>query len=340
MNAAPFPDLNKKVESKTIEIEFKGKKYPLEIILNQGNIKFNIQEKYDLFSYQATITYQDFLNLHKYFRFFDNIKEIYNDLIKGKILIKEIDESNKRNLTILYKISINNNNYDINFTLNKKELDKVKDMDIIISNYYLMKKELDELKRKYNLNDNNNNLFDGSLWLNSNDRAINLIQAGINHQLQKKIVKTDLLYRCSRDGDSNDLFHSKCDGIDNTLIIGESTNGRIFGGFTTQKWNDRDMNGINDDYSFLFQINDLKNYYAIIGKGGIYCSRNYGPAFVANLSSIQFCFQSSGKAFEKNNFDLTNSTSNFGYDFNGECVLEGNNNFTLKDYEVYKLYIN
>ena len=340
MNAAPFPDLNKKVESKTIEIEFKGKKYPLEIILNQGNIKFNIQEKYDLFSYQATITYQDFLNLHKYFRFFDNIKEIYNDLIKGKILIKEIDESNKRNLTILYKISINNNNYDINFTLNKKELDKVKDMDIIISNYYLMKKELDELKRKYNLNDNNNNLFDGSLWLNSNDRAINLIQAGINHQLQKKIVKTDLLYRCSRDGDSNDLFHSKCDGIDNTLIIGESTNGRIFGGFTTQKWNDRDEKGINDDYSFLFQINDLKNYYAIKGKGGIFCSRNYGPTFVTNPYYIQFCFQESGKAFEKKNWDHTNSTSNFGYDFNGKWVLEGNNNFTLKDYEVYKLYIN
>ena len=108
----------------------------------------NIQEKYDLFSYQATIAYQDFLNLHKYFRFFDNLNEIYNDLIKGKIIIKEIDESNKKNITLIYKVNINNNNYDINFVLNKKELDKIKDIDIIISNYYLMKKELDELKKR------------------------------------------------------------------------------------------------------------------------------------------------------------------------------------------------
>ena len=31
---------------------------------------------------------------------------------------------------------------------NKKEIDKVKDIDIIISNYIMMKKELDELKDK------------------------------------------------------------------------------------------------------------------------------------------------------------------------------------------------
>ena len=204
-----------------------------------------------------------------------------------------------------------------------------------------MKKELDELKCKYVVNNNNNsNQFSGSLWLNNNDRAINLIQDGINHQLQKKIVKTDLLYRCSKDGDDNKIFHSKCDGIDNTLIIGESTNGRTFGGFTTQKW--RNQGGwVNDDFSFLFQINDLKNYYVIKGKGGIYCSDDYGPIFVANQTKIQFCFQEIGKAFEKNNWDYTGtSASHFGYDFKNKYVLEGNNNFTLKDYEVYKLYFN
>ena len=28
------------------------------------------------------------------------------------------------------------------------------------------------------------------------------------------------------DGDDNKIFHFKCDGYDNTLIIGESSNGR------------------------------------------------------------------------------------------------------------------
>ena len=154
MDVTPFLFLNKKDESKIIKLKFKEKIYPLEIILSQNNIKLNIQEKYDLFSYQAIISYQDFLNIHKYFKLFDTINEIYNDLIKGNIIIKEIDESNKNNLNLIYKININNNNYDINFTLNKKELDKTKDIDIIISNYYLMKKELNELKQTLNLNDN------------------------------------------------------------------------------------------------------------------------------------------------------------------------------------------
>ena len=135
MDVIPFLFLNKNDESKIIKLKFKEKIYPLEIILSQNNIKLNIQEKYDLFPYQTIISYQDFLNIHKYFRLFDTINEIYNDLIKGNIIIKEIDESNKNNLNLIYKININNINYDINFTLNKKELDKTKYIDIIILNY-------------------------------------------------------------------------------------------------------------------------------------------------------------------------------------------------------------
>lgn len=114
------------------------------------------------------------------------------------------------------------------------------------------------------------------------------------------------------------------------VIIGESANGRIFGGFTTKRWNNIDEKGINDNYSFLFQINDLKNYYAIKGKGGIYCSQFYGPIFVGNGSSIEFCFGN-------NNRDCTGIRTN-GYDYgNNKYVLEGNDSYDLKDYEVFAL---
>ena len=106
MDVTPFLFLNKNDESKIIKLKFKEKIYPLEIILSQNNIKLNIQEKYDLFPYQTIISYQDFLNIHKYFRLFDTINEIYNDLIKGNIIIKEIDESNKNNLNYFYIKSI------------------------------------------------------------------------------------------------------------------------------------------------------------------------------------------------------------------------------------------
>ena len=339
-NPAPKPNLVQNIEhSKVIELKFGDKIYPLEIYINQDNIIFNIQEKYNLYSHQAKFTYHQFLNLHKFFRMFDNLNEIYCELIKGNITIKNINQDNKDAIILVYKLNINNNISDINFTLNKKDLDKIKDIDIIISNYYLMKKELEELSH---LKDKitNSNLFIESKWLKNNYNAINLIQEGINHQLNKKIIETNLLYKCTRDGDDNKIFHSKWDGIDNTLIIGESTNGRIFGGFASQKWNNKDEKRINDDYSFLFQINDLKNYYSIKGKeGGIYCSQHYGPIFVSNESSIEFGFQCYGKALENNNNDYTGySKTKLYYDYgNNKYVLEGHDYYSLKDYEVFKL---
>ena len=65
-----------------------------------------------------------------------------------------------------------------------------------MSNYIEMKKELDVLKQKLEIkNDDNNetNLF----------KYINLIRVGVKHQLNKKITNTKLLYRCSKDGDDS-----------------------------------------------------------------------------------------------------------------------------------------
>ena len=279
--------------------------------------------------------------MHKYFRFFDNLSEIYEDLIKNSINIKEINE---KELIILFNVNINKNNYDINIILNKKELDKIKDIDIIISNYIQMKKELDELKLKYGVNEKinkNKNIFNDSIWLKNNENAINLIKEGIKHQLNKNIQNTGLLYRCTRDGDDRNIFHQKCDGIYNTLVIGETKNGNIFGGFTTQTWDIINENVKKDDYAFLFQINHLKNYYSIKGKGGIVCNGNYGPTF-GNCSQFEFCFQDSGKALETKNRDETghnNNNNSFYYD-NKKYVLEGNNYYCLKDYEVFKLTLN
>ena len=140
------------------------------------------------------------------------------------------------------------------------------------------------------------------------------------------------------DGDDNKIFHSKCDGYDNTLIIGESTNGRIFGGFTTQKWSNQCS--AYDDYSFLFQLNDQKNYYAIPGKGAIYSISSCGPAFIAYPSTIEFSFQDGGKASQKNHNRDCTGISDIGFNYKNKNILEGNDYYALKDYEVYKVFFN
>ena len=78
-------------------------------------------------------------------------------------------------------------------------------------------------------------------------------------QLNKNIKNTKLLYRVTRDGNNRAIFHQKCDGISNTLVVGEAQNGRIFGGFTTQKWDSSSESKV-DNYAFLFQLNNMKLY--------------------------------------------------------------------------------
>ena len=77
--------------------------------------------------------------MHKYFRLFDNLNEIYNDLVNSNIGIKSEDIEQGK-VTLFLNVNINKNNHEINIILNKRELDKYKDIDIIMSNYLEMKK--------------------------------------------------------------------------------------------------------------------------------------------------------------------------------------------------------
>ena len=323
------------IQNKTTIINFKDKPYPLEIALTEANIIFSIQEKYNLYRYENVISFQAFKDLHKYFRFFDNLSEIYNDLIKSNIGIKS-EDINQGKLSLFINVNINKNNHEINIILNKRELDKYKDIDIIIANYLEMKKELNELKQKYLVN---SNLFNESKWLNNNNKYLKLIKEGIKHQLNKDIVGTNLIYRCSTDGDDCSIFHQKCDEISNTLVIGESESNKIFGGFTSQSWDQKNQTKY-DEYAFLFQLNKMEIHYVIKGKGGISCDKEFGPTF-GNWSRFNLCFQDRGKSLEGNNReDGYNEKSCFENISKQKYNYEGNCSFKLKDFEVFQLYFN
>ena len=136
MNPAPLISINGQnmKKSSTNNITFNNRVYLLQICLTNDEVILNIQEKFALQYYQLKLSFQEFLKLHKYFRLFDNLNEIYEDIIKMDINIKDIN-TNKGEITLIINIVINNNKSEINFVLNKKDIDKNKDIDIIISNY-------------------------------------------------------------------------------------------------------------------------------------------------------------------------------------------------------------
>ena len=94
--------------------------------------------------------------------------------------------------------------------------------------------------------------------------------------------KWQMLYRATRDGFSAANFHSKCDGHSNTLTIIKSTNGNVFGGFTTLPWS-QITNYANDSQAFIFSLinnfGEPMKFDCKVPKSAIYFNSAYGPTF-------------------------------------------------------------
>ena len=94
--------------------------------------------------------------------------------------------------------------------------------------------------------------------------------------------KLKILYRATKDGFSAANFHTKCDGQSNTLSIIKSTNGNIFGGFTTQLWS-QIGNYVNDPDAFIFSLINSKKtpmkFDCKVPQYAINCHPSFGPSF-------------------------------------------------------------
>ena len=90
-----------------------------------------------------------------------------------------------------------------------------------------------------------------------------------------------LHYRATRDGFTARNFHSKCDGIENTLTIIKSEHGNIFGGFAGEAWNSRNR-FVDDARAFVFSLVNKENKPFKVKSAGIYairCFSSRGPSF-------------------------------------------------------------
>ena len=65
------------------------------------------------------------------------------------------------------------------------------------------------------------------------------------------------------DGDGPINFHTKCDGISNTLILIKSAGNRRFGGFASQTWESSSNEYNKDDINSFFFLLINKKYILI-----------------------------------------------------------------------------
>ena len=181
------------------------------------------------------------------------------------------------------------------------------------------------------------------------------LQSDLNKLCQfPKSQGWDLKYRASRDGFSGKNFHTKCDGVSNTLTIIKTTNGNIFGAFAEKAW----VNGsVADQKAFVISLINRENkpFKAMISSTNIYGQVNGSSGY--NHSAL-YCESSKGPSFGYDNlngfFDIKiasdsnanqSSSSNFGYSFKhqdypagtakAQAILAGSQNFQTTEIEVF-----
>ena len=347
MESAPSANYSLKIKSdnKTYDLKFAIKSDKLDIsISNNSSISL---------SFNAAFTFDELLKLNRYFRQFDTILEIYNFIVDLEN-IEELIDIKVENKFINLKISIpsvlkNKANNEIIFVLPAvqikeselivklcQEVEKINILEKKINYIFLCIGKTEEDFKTYEeayekLPQTLKHLSNvcESRIVSPEDFAT--VQIGIKEKLNKTIKGAKLLYRASRDGDKNQ-FHSKCDGIENTVTFVKAKNGRKFGGFANKAFNSSNQY-ISDPKCFVFSLLHKECYYYNNNGYMIYGSSSYGPLW--GSGSSHDLYLASGCL---NNTASTTGQSSF--DYKGKSnALSGSSNFQAEDYETYQLIL-
>ena len=311
----------------------------------QKNFESNIQE--EGFNINNDIAYLK----NSYKNFMDIINESF-DLNKdnNNNSLNKIENNNdiskEKNISTKNKIikQENMNNNSVNNFLNLY----IKN-DITFP--FINNPNLDTMKSIQNkiidlpINNNNNNSnslisyfsqYEKSTIMDIND--INFIINLISSKLGKKIKKLYLCYTASKDGDSAEVFHNKCDFIKNIIVLIKSKNGKKFGGFSTESWEVNTENQIykKDKNAFIFSLDKYNSYKIVKPEKALYCGKRLGPIYgTGEIFIANNFFKNPSYCNEKEVYKSLNFLGNANIEDNEP--LSGEKEFFVEEIEVYKV---
>ncbi len=143
-----------------------------------------------------------------------------------------------------------------------------------------------------------------------------------------------LIYKASKHGFRAHDFHLKCDNYSNTFTLIKTDNLYVFGGYTTQTWNNCGIFGCfkTDKQAFLISLVNLKNVpikFTLFDEfSAIYAYSKYGPTF--------------GYGYDLNIADESNINTNSyskprSYSIENINILAGSYKFKTIDIETYTI---
>jgi len=182
------------------------------------------------------------------------------------------------------------------------------------------------------LNDKLDELNNKSVIMNYDER--NMIFSEIENKMNKRIRKIKKLYQATIDGGEPINFHSKCDNIENTLVLIKSEGLRRFGGFTPIPWKSSE-NGVwvNDQSSnsFVFSLDKKKIYSLKSEKNAVNHNKNSGPCF-----GFGHDIGIVGNPIKEKTLFTHQSSYNYKGDKYSLSEYDGRNQIKALEYEVFQ----
>ena len=332
------------------------KESKLKILFNDQTICFNVTKTtLPPKDYQAIFTLDQLYKVDKYFSNFESA----NDLVNGVINALKQKTSNIKfidNKCIIQMVNpITNKSFEINLNPKEKDLStRVSSLETYIDeqNKKILNLETyiaEQNKKILNLEEKVKSL------LNLEEKVKNLEKIIVGNEKEKKEKKnelfseTEILYKeemdmiinwlprkpnkitllmnSNIDGDSTKTFMDKCNGKCPTLAVIKTTNGYVFGGYTTQMWKTGE---VKDNNAFVFSIDKKRKYNIKQPEHAIYYGINswwgFGPYNNA-IVVLENCTKNNGNWVDNKTYDIPEQ-----YELNG-----GERYFTVKSFEIYHI---
>ena len=343
--------------SKIIEIKF----LELNLIFNNINYEccfYELDEKIkiniivDKVKYENIILLNEFKNLNKYFKMFDNLKELKKDLIglSNSKKIEIINISENEILLCINVLTLDNNKVIIE--LKKAELKDKELMNLLFKEIEDIKNENKEIKKENE--EIKNDLKKKDSKINKLEEEINnlkniLLNSRKRTKFQSNIILNDnendlILNQLPNVKEINLIFSSLIDGNDinklknaylnkpNLVFVLKTKKGRRFGAYSREIFLDEEFKK-KDQNAFLFSLdNNIIIKPKIEAEYSIWNNQR---------NSIDFGGSTDLRIFYDftQNYNYTSQGPNY-YDYKDlpDYVLNGESNFSVDILEIFQIY--
>lgn len=324
--------------------------------INNEKIRINITSNNN--KYNIELNLSELKKLNKYFKMFDSLKELEDNLIvlknNQKIAISKID---KEYLYITINVPTLENNIVV-FQLSRTELTDKEKISLILKENEEIKKELKlkdykinelekeiiELKNmfldfKYRVEDRLNmnaitisNTSSNNLELNSNIFLNKKEKKFILNHISNNIKRIDLVFNSLTDSNDVNKLKKAYLNKNNLLFVIKTKKKRRFGAFSSQKFLENPFN-ISDSKAFLFSLDNLAIYKSKNSEYTIWNSDSDSIQFGAGTDlRINYDF-SSNKNYVSKIFESYNYQNSKGF-----YILNGESNFSIDIFEIFQIH--